>query len=102
MANNSDYYTKFKAVNFISTKDMALTTLGTYPCLSGFASNIFVPMVVMSSPPTTIKYCNYCKTTAIIQQSSSPTTPEENGLSERDGRATMNVAWRLLNGAVLP
>ena len=47
-------------------------------------------------------YRDYCKTTAIIQQFSLPSTPKHNGLSERDGRTIMNVAWCMLNGAALP
>ena len=44
---------------------------------------------------------NY-KTTAIIQQFSSPNTPKHNGFSERDGRTIMGVARCMLNGAALP
>ena len=47
-------------------------------------------------------YRDYCKTTAIIQQFSSHNTPKHNGLSERDGRTTMDVTQSMLNGAALP
>ena len=47
-------------------------------------------------------YCrDYCKTTAIIQQSRLPNTPEQNGLSERDGRIIMDATRCMLNGAAL-
>ena len=47
-------------------------------------------------------YRNYCKAKAIMQQFSSPNTPEYNGLSKRDGRTIMGVARCWLNGAALP
>ena len=46
-------------------------------------------------------YRDYCKTTVIIQQFSSPNTPKYNGL-KRDGHTIMNVARCMLNGAALP
>ena len=47
-------------------------------------------------------YRDYCKTTAIIQQFSSPNTPKHKDFSERDGRTTMDVSRCMLNGAALP
>ena len=46
-------------------------------------------------------YRDYCKTTVIIQQFSSPNTPKYNGL-KRDGHTIMDVARCMLNGAALP
>ena len=69
MAKYSDHYTKFKAVYFISTKDKALTTLVNF--MQGFVMllSIFLLHLRADGGGEFIAdyYCNYCKTTAIIQ-----------------------------------
>ena len=104
MAKYSNHFTKFKAVYFIPTKDMALTTLVKV------VQDLVMPLGLRlqhlradgGGEFIADYYRDYCETTAIIQQFSSPNTPEQNGLSERDGRTIMDVVRYLLNGAALP
>ncbi|CAM9312811.1 unnamed protein product, partial [Sphacelaria rigidula] len=44
----------------------------------------------------------YCKTTGIRQEFTNPYTPQQNGISERDGRSILNVTRCLLNESNLP
>ena len=44
----------------------------------------------------------YCKSTGIVQQFSSPHTPQQNGISERDGRTIMAMTRCLLHETNLP
>ena len=44
---------------------------------------------------------DYCKTTGIVQQFTAPYTPQQNGISERDGRTIMDMTRCLLNEANL-
>ena len=46
-------------------------------------------------------YRDFCKTTVIIQQWTSPNTPEQHGLSKRDRRTVMDEARCLQHGAAL-
>ena len=100
VAKYSDHFNKFKAVYFISTK--ALTTLAK------FVPDLVMPLGLQylrvdgGSELTADYYRDYSKSTAIIQQFSSPNSPEQNGPSERDGRTIMDVARCLLNGVALP
>ena len=104
MAKYSDHFTKFKGVYFIPTKDKALMTLVK------FVQDLVMPLGLRlqhlradgGGEFTADYYRDYCKTTVTIQQFSSPNTPEQNGLSERDGRTIMDVARCLPNGAALP
>ena len=104
MVKYSDHFSKFKAIYFISSKDHALTTLVK------FVQDLVMPLGLRlqhlradgGGEFIAGYYREYCKTTAIIQQFSSPNTPEQNGLSERDGRTIMDIARCLLNGAALP
>ncbi|CAN0018413.1 unnamed protein product, partial [Sphacelaria rigidula] len=44
----------------------------------------------------------YCKTMGTRQEFTSPYTPQQNGISERDGRSILNVTRCLLNESNLP
>ena len=103
MAKYSDHYTKITAVYFISTKDKALTTLFK------FVQDLVMPLGLHlqhlradgGAVFTADYYREYCKTTAVMQQFRLSNTPEQNGLSELDGRTIMDAARGLLNGAAL-
>ena len=45
---------------------------------------------------------NYCKQTGIVQEFTATNTPQQNGISERDGRTIMGVTRCLLRVANLP
>ena len=47
-------------------------------------------------------YWDFCKEPGIMQEFSAPFNPQQNGLSERDGRTIMAVARCLQNEARLP
>ena len=51
---------------------------------------------------TSGSFQEYCKSTGIRQQFSAPYTPQQNGVSERDGRTIMDMTRCLLNEARLP
>ena len=98
MAKYADHYTKFNAVYFLSRTDKALTTLvNTCPAL----------------PPVLACRRRRRVHRRLLQQvlqdhidypevQITHHTPERNGLRERNGRTVMDVAWSLLNKAVLP
>ena len=94
MVRYSDHYTKFKVVDFISTKDKALTTLVKY--VQDFVMLLGLSLLYLHAIGggvfTFDYYHDHSKTTVIIQLFNSPNTPEQNDLSERDGCTTMDVA----------
>ena len=104
MAKCSDHYNKFKAVYFISTKDKALTTLIRFVQDFGIPLELYLQHLRPDGGGKFIAdyYCDYCKTTMIIQQFClSNTLSEYNGINERDGRTLMDVVQYMLNEAAL-
>ena len=83
----SDHYTKFKAVYLFLKKDKSLATL--VKLVQDFVIPLRLGLLHLRADSggdfTVDYYHDYCKTTMIIQQFSSPNTSEQNGLSERDG-----------------
>ena len=99
MAKCSDHCTKFKAVYFVSTKDKMLINVVKF--VQGFVMPLELRLQHLRADGggevIADYYRNHCKTTVTMQQFSLPNAPEYNGLNEWDGRAIMNVAWRILN-----
>ena len=97
----SDHYTNFKVVYFISTKDKALTTLVKF--VQDFVMPLRLHLQHLRADGggefIADYYGDYCKTTTILQQFSSPNAPKRNGLNKRGGRMLMDVARCMLNGA---
>ena len=94
MAKWSDRYTNFKAVYFFSTQDKALTALVKF--VQDFVIPLGLRLQYLHADGGVEFITDYnrdcCKTPVIIQQFSSPNTPEYNGLSERDGATIMDAA----------
>eukprot|EP00752_Nemacystus_decipiens_P017171 g15384.t1 len=104
MAKFTDHVTRLKAVYFVAKKSDALSSL------INFVQDIAVPLGLRveylrsdnGGEYVSSDFRNYCKTTGIVQQFTSPHTPQQNGISERDGRTIMNMTRCLLNEANLP
>ena len=104
MAKYTDHVSRLKAVYFIAKKSDSLSSL------VNFVQDIAIPLglrVENLHSDNAGEYVNstfreYCKTTGIVQRFSSPHTPQQNGISERDGRTRLNMARCLLNEANLP
>eukprot|EP00903_Cladosiphon_okamuranus_P017943 g16510.t1 len=86
MAKFTDHASRLKAVFFIAKKNDALASL------VNFVQDIAIPLGLRveylrsdnGGEFVNSKFRHYCKTTGIIQQFSSPHTPQQNGISERD------------------
>ena len=104
MAKFTDHSSRLKAVYFIAKKSDALSSL------VNFVQDIAIPLGLRveylrsdnGGEFVSSEFRHYCKTTGIVQQFSSPHTPQQNGISERDGRTIMNMTRCLLNEANLP
>ncbi|CAB1109566.1 unnamed protein product [Ectocarpus sp. CCAP 1310/34] len=104
MAKFTDHATRLKAVYFIAKKGDALSSLVNY------VQDVAIPLglrVQYLHSDNGGEYVNsdfrdYCRTTGIIQRFSSPHTPQQNGISERDGRTIMNMARCIINETNLP
>ena len=92
------------AVYPISSKDKALDTL-TY-----FIQDYVIPMGLRVQRLRCDKggeyvadyYRNYCKETGIQMEFAATNTPQQNGMSERDGRTIMNMTRCILIDTGLP
>eukprot|EP00903_Cladosiphon_okamuranus_P019947 g18331.t2 len=104
MAKFTDHASRLKAVYFIAKKSDALSSL------VNFVQDIAIPLGLRveylrsdnGGEFVNSEFRHYCKTTGIVQQFSSPHTPQQNDISERDGRTIMNMTRCLLNEANLP
>eukprot|EP00903_Cladosiphon_okamuranus_P021322 g19592.t1 len=104
MAKFTDRASRLKAVYFITEKGDALSSL------VHFVQDIAIPLglrVEYLRSDNGGEFVNsefrlYCKTTGIVQQFSSLHTPQQNGISERDGRTIINTTSCLVNEANLP
>eukprot|EP00752_Nemacystus_decipiens_P005704 g5162.t1 len=104
MAKFTDHASRLKAVYFIAKKSDAFASL------VNFIQDIAIPLGLRveylrshnEGEFVNSEFRQYCKTTGIVQQFSSPHTPQQNGISERDSRTIMNMARCLLNEANLP
>lgn len=104
MSKFTDYRTRIKAVYFIKNKNEALSTF------VNFNRDVAVPLglrVHRVHSDNGKEYVNrefrdYCKTIGVVQSFTAPHTPQQNGISERDGRTIMNMTRCLLHEARLP
>ena len=104
MAKYTDHHSRLKAVYFIEKKSDTLHTLGR------FIQDLAIPLGLRvqhlrsdnGGEYTSGSFQKYCKTTVIRQQFSAPYTPQQNGVSERDGRTNMDMTRCLLSEAHLP
>ena len=51
---------------------------------------------------TSNMFTKFCKGHGILQQISIPSTPQQNGLAERNNRTLLNLAWSMLSLASFP
>eukprot|EP00903_Cladosiphon_okamuranus_P012044 g11309.t1 len=105
MAKFTDHASRLKAVYFIAKKSDALSSLVNF-VLQDIAIPLGLRVEYLHSDNggefVNSKFRHYYKTTGIIQHFSSPHTPQQNGISERDGRTITNMTRCLLNEANLP
>ena len=100
----TDELTRYKAFYLIRSKDEAIGTLVR------FNQDLAIPYgrrVVFLRSDGGGEYRagyfqKYCKQTGIVQEFTATNTPQQNGISERDGRTIMGVTRCLLQGARLP
>ena len=100
----TDELTRYKAFYLIRSKTEAIDTLVR------FVEDLAIPYgrrVVRLRSDGGGEYRagyfqKYCKQTGIIQEFTATNTPQQNGISERDGRTIMEVTRCLLQGANLP
>ena len=104
MAKYTDNHKRLKAVYFIEKKSDTLRTLGRF--IQELATPLGLRVQHLRSNNggeyTSGSVQEYCKSTGIRQQFSAPYTPQQNGVSERDGRTIMFTTRCLLNEARLP
>ena len=99
-----DHHSRLKAVYSIENERDTLHTLGR------FIQDPAIPLGVRvqhlrsdnGGEYTSGSFQEYCKTTGIRQHFSAPYTPQQNGVSECNGRTTMDMTRCLLNEAHLP
>ena len=104
IAKFTDYLTRLKAVYFLSKKSDSLSSLVNY------VQDVAIPLGLHlgylhsdnGGEYVNAAFRDYCKSTGIVQQFSSPHTPQQNGVSERDGRTIMNMTRCILHEAKLP
>ncbi|CAB1098028.1 unnamed protein product [Ectocarpus sp. CCAP 1310/34] len=101
----TDYITRPKAVYFITHKHEALSFVFRrfyarcgYSVGSSYSASSFGQRQGVREQ----RFRNYCKTTGVVQTFTSPHTPHQNGISERDGRTIPNMTRCILNEARLP
>lgn len=100
----SDEFTRFRAFYLIHSKEEAINTL------IRFVQDLAIPhgrrvLCLRSDGGGEYRakyYERYCKQTGIIQEFTATNTPQQNGISERDGRTILNMTRCLLQGANLP
>ena len=100
----TDHHTRWKAVYPIASKDKALDTL-TY-----FNQDYVIPLGQRIERVRCDKggeyvadyYRNYCKETGIQMEFAATNTPQQNGVSERDGRTILNMTRCILIDTGLP
>ncbi len=104
MAKFTDHVSRLKAVYFIAKKSDALSSLISYVQDMAIPLGLRVENLRSDNGGEYVNhdFQHYCKTTGIVQQFSSPHTPQQNGISERDGRTIMNMTRCLLNENQLP
>ena len=99
MSKFTDVHTRLKAVYFIAHKNEALYSF------TNFTQDVVIPLglrVQRLHTDNGKEYVNsdfrdYCKTTGVVQTFTAPHTPQQNGISERDGRTIMNMTRCLLH-----
>ena len=104
MAKYTDRHTRLKAVYFVEKKSDTLHTL------CKFIQDLAIPLGLRvqrlrsdnGGEYISSSFRDYCKTTGIQQQFTAPHTPQQNGISERDGRTIMDMTRCLLNEANFP
>ena len=100
----TDHHTRFKAVYTIQSKDQAFETLNY------FIQDYVIPLghriqrlrCDKGGEYTADYYRDFCKETGIVQEFAATNTPQQNGISERDGRTIMNMTRCLLVDTGLP
>ena len=104
MSTFTDVRTRLKAVYFIAHKNEALSFF------VNFTQDVVIPLGLRVRRLRTDngkEYVNsdfrdYCKTNGVEKNFTPPHTPQQNGISERDGRTIMNMTRCLLHEAHLP
>ena len=104
MSKFTDVRTRLTAVYFIAHKNEAPSSF------VNFTQDVVIPLglrVRRLHTDNGKEYANsdfrdYCKTTGVVQTFTAPHTPQQNGISERDGRTIMNMTRCLLHEARLP
>ena len=104
MAKYTDHHSRLKAVYFIEKKSNTLHTLGRFIQDLAIPPGLRVQHLRSDNRDeyTSGSFKEYYKSTGIRQQFSAPYTPQQNGVSERDGRTIMDMTRCSLNEAHLP
>ncbi|CAN0051570.1 unnamed protein product, partial [Sphacelaria rigidula] len=104
MAKFTDQYSRPKVVYFIKAKSEALSTLVKYIQDLAIPLGLGVHRLRSDRGDENIAdyFRRYCKTTGILQEFSSPHSPQQNGMSERNGRTHFKFPRCFLNEAGLP
>ena len=100
----TDHNTRFKAVYTVHSKDQAFETLNY------FIQDYVIPQGLRIQRLRCDKggeymahyYQDFCKETGIVQEFAATNTPQQNGISERDGRTILNMTRCLLVDTGLP
>ena len=104
MAKYTDHHSRLKAVYFIEKKGDTIHTLGR--SIQDLAIPLGLRVQHIRSDNggeyTSGSFQEYCKSTGIRQQLSVPYTPQQDGVSERDGRTIMDMTRCLPNEAHVP
>lgn len=104
IAKFTDLFSRFKAAHFIESKRDALYTLRRF--IEDVATPTGRRVHRLRSDGggeyTSDSFRDYCKATGVVQEFAAPSTSQQNGVSERDGRTIMDVIRCLLNEAQLP
>ncbi|CAB1104474.1 unnamed protein product [Ectocarpus sp. CCAP 1310/34] len=100
----NDYITRLNAVYFIAYKDEALLPFVNFTQDVAIPSGLRIQRLHSDNRKEYVNsaFRNYCKTTGAVQTFTSPHTPQQNGISERDGRTILNMTRCILNEARLP
>ena len=100
----TDHHTRWKAVYPIASKDKALDTLAYFNQDYVIPSGHRIQRVRCDKGGEYVAdyFRNYCKETGIQMEFAATNTPQQNGVSERDGRTILNMTRCILIDTGLP
>ena len=103
MSKFTDVRTRLKAVYFVAHKNEALSSFVNFTQDVVISLGLRVRRLHTDNGKEYVNsdFRDYCKTTGVVQTFTAPQAPQRNGISERDGRAIMNMTRCLLHEARL-